>query len=191
MKKIFSLGLILTASFLLSACSLPQKNGSDQSSNSNQEAQEFSLKDLITKNIPQRCTWSVEEEGNISSGEILVKGNKFKQTINTKSEEGEMKINAISDGQYIYTWNDKSDQGNFAMKMKIDDSDSSDDTTFDNSISPQVDMDQKQKFNCVAAIVSDADFQIPQDVEFTDYSQFIDQMKSSIPSMDMDEIESE
>ncbi len=181
MKKYLSLCLIIASSLFLSACTKNNNFTSDQSQpvnqNENTSTQEFSLKELIAKNISQKCTWSVTQEGNTSTGEILIKGNKFKQIISVNSEEGNNQINAISDGQYIYTWT-KSTQGNFAMKMKIDDT-NPEITSDTSSTANQVDLNQKYKFDCVNANITDADFEIPKDIEFADYSEFLNQIKST------------
>ncbi|MFA5749752.1 MAG: hypothetical protein WC895_00825 [Candidatus Shapirobacteria bacterium] len=182
MKKFFSLSLIVASSLFLSACGVkPNTTSIVSSSNSNKdESQEFSLKDLIAKNIPQKCTWQGQEEDTKISGEILISGKKFKQIAIIKNEEGEMKMNSISDGQYIYSWSDQSAAGNFAMKFKIDDTQK--DASNTSVSNQQVDMNQKQQFKCSPTIVSDADFTLPQGVEFTDYSELLDQMKSSLPT---------
>jgi hypothetical protein len=190
MRKIFSLGLVIVSSFLLSACGLNQNNSTNtsKSSESNQPSQEFSLKDLLTKGSSQKCIWTSEDDDNISTGELLIKGDKFKQVVTIKNGEETMKVNAISDGQYVYTWGDQASSGTFAMKMKLDNTEVNDDTSND-SASSQVDLNQKQKFNCSPANVSDADLSIPKDIEFTDYSQFLDQMKSSVPSISIPDSE--
>ena len=40
----------------------------------------FSLKELLAKNIAQKCTWQTSGEQGNGQGEIIIKGNKFKQT---------------------------------------------------------------------------------------------------------------
>ena len=181
MKNHLSLCLIIASSLFLSACTKTNNNSTtDQPSQSNQTetsaTQEFSLKELIAKNISQKCTWSVTEEGNTSTGEILIKGNKFKQKMSVVSETGESQINAISDGQYIFTWT-KSPQGNFAMKMKIDDTNQ--EITADTTTANQVDLNQKYQYNCSPSVITDTDFELPKDIEFADYSEFLNKIKST------------
>lgn len=188
MKKYLSLGLVIASSLLLSACSLPKK-GDNQSSTTtpsqSQESSSFSIRDLIAQNIPQKCLYSGSDEEGSFESEILISGKKFKQIIKYKSAQGEEDINSISDGEYVYTWGKHATSGDFAIKMKADfDQKTSPETPSDDSSDGEissVDLDSDFQGKCSPTIVSDADFKIPSDVKFEDYSQFLDQLKSSVP----------
>lgn len=191
MKKIFQLGLVLSSALILSACGLQTKSGDQKGTNSVESSSKFSIRQLIAKNIPQKCTYTgTSEEGSYDS-DIIISGKKFKQTITFKSNEGQEKINSISDGEYIYTWGTHSTGTTFATKLKAD---------FDTTETPEVekedsvgdmsgtsvDLDADFEGKCSPVVVSDADFQPPKDVQFQDYTQMMDDWQKLIPSMSVD-----
>jgi PBP1b-binding outer membrane lipoprotein LpoB len=196
MNKSFTLGLVLVSSFLLSGCSQQTSNNKSVKSEDKSDTSSFSLRELIAQNIPQKCTYSgTNQEGSFES-EIIISGKKFKQTLKAKIEGGSDEvINSISDGDYIYTWGNHSSGGAFATKLKADFVDKvsnketkSEDTKQDISES-QFDLDTNYQGKCVATTVSDTDFQPPKDIKFEDYSQFLDNIKSSMPSISTKDLE--
>lgn len=192
MKKYLNLGFIIVSSFLFSACGLP-KNTSSDNSESNQKSADsyFSLRQLIAQNIPQKCTYSGQNEAGSFDSEIIINGQKFHQIITFKSTEGEEKINSISDGEYIYTWGSHSTGGTFATKLKanFDETENNNKSISENISSAQTDLDSEFQGDCKPIIISDTDFQPPTDIKFEDYSKFLDDLKSSIPSIDSTDLE--
>lgn len=187
MKKSFTISLILISSFLFSGCTTQNNNQSmSTSTNENQESSQessLSLRDLIAQNIPQKCTYSGQNQNGSFESQIIINGEKFKQTTTMLSDGNQEVINSLSDGQYIYTWG-KQSGNDFAMKMKADFNQStpeSEDSIEENMSSSQLDLDTDYQINCLPTTVSDSDFQPPKEVKFEDYSQFLEQMKSSIP----------
>jgi len=192
MKKIFQLGLVLSSALILSACGLQTKSGDQKVVNNSESSSKFSIRELIAKNIPQKCTYTgTSEEGSYTS-DIIISGKKFKQTITFKSKEGEEKINSISDGEYVYTWGTHSTGTTFATKLKAD---------FDATTAPEVekidesigdmsgssvDLDADFEGKCSPIVVSDADFQPPKDIQFQDYSKMMDDWQKLVPSMTID-----
>lgn len=196
MKKYLFSGLIIFCSLFLTACTT--KNTSSNSNNSNNETQKetsssFSLRQLIAQNIPQKCTYIGTNEDGTFESEIIINGKKFSQTIKTKSADGEQTINSVSDGDYVYTWGSHTTGGTFAIKLKAD---------FDTKITPeaensssqniaasQVDLDTDYQGKCSPTVVTDTNFQPPKDIKFEDYSKFLDDIKSSIPSINPKDLE--
>lgn len=196
MKKYLFSGLIIFCSLFLTACTT--KNTSSNSNNSNNETQKetsssFSIRQLIAQNIPQKCTYIGTNEDGTFESEIIINGKKFSQTIKTKSADGEQTINSVSDGDYVYTWGSHTTGGTFAIKLKAD---------FDNQITPevensssqniaasQVDLDTDYQGECSPTVVTDTNFQPPKDIKFEDYSKFLDDIKSSIPSINPKDLE--
>lgn len=166
MKKTTILTLIICSAFIFSACTLP-KNKTNPTSTSEQK-KTFSIKDLISQNIAQKCIWEVTSEQGISRGEILIKGKKFKQTISIKNANGETKFNGISDGDYLYTWSDDSKIANMAFKMKIDLTQPEQDTGTPQGSASNVDWNQKYDYNCQPATFTDADLSLPSGIKFQD-----------------------
>ncbi len=190
MKKYLSLSLIIASSLFLSACGV--KNSSNNSSDSsNNSTSSFSLRDLIAKNIPQKCIYSGSNQEGSFESEIIINGKKFKQILSAKSAEGEQIINSISDGQYVYTWGSQFDQTDFAIKTKADFDTTSDVPKEESSqmAYEQIDLDSEFQGNCSPVVVSDADFEPPKDINFQDYSQFLEDIKSSFPEMDLTDLE--
>ncbi len=191
MKKYLFSGLIVFSSLFLTACTT--QNTSSNSNNSNNETQKetsssFSLRQLIAQNIPQKCTYTGTNEDGSFESEIIISGKKFNQTIKTKSTDGEQTINSVSDGEYVYTWGSNTTSGTFAIKLKADfDTQDTPETEkdFEQDITAsQVDLDTDYQGKCSPTIVTDANFQAPKDIEFEDYSKFLEDLKSSIPSID-------
>lgn len=194
MKKIFQIGLVLSTALILSACGLQTKSGDQNNSstdNSTNSSKEFSLRDLISQNIPQKCIYSGQDEEGAYESEIIVSGEKFKQTITYKSAAGEEKINSISDGEYVYTWGTHSTGTTFATKLKADFDTSSPEVeeseeSSDEISESQVDLDADFEGSCSPTVVSDADFQPPKDIQFQDYSQMMEDWQKLVPSITVD-----
>jgi hypothetical protein len=197
MKKTLSLGLILASSLLLSACGVKNNNSS-----SNQDSKaSFSLRELIAQNIPQKCIWSTtDSNGTITTGTMLINGQKFNQQVVVKEPDNTFTMNTISDGTWIYSWQENPTAENSipAMKMKIEETQAEAEELKESvkeaqnnqpSFGSVVDYDNKTEYNCSPTTISSADFQPPKDIEFTDYNQFLDDLKSSIPEIDVTDLE--
>lgn len=196
MKKYLLPSLIVFSSLFLTACTTKNSSTNNNQPETKKEDSSFSLRDLITQNIPQKCLYSGSNEEGSFESEIIISGKKFNQTITYKSAEGEEKINSISDGEYVYTWGTHSTGGTFATKLKADFDDQST-PEVDTDSQPagqevaesQVDLDTDYQGKCSPTVVTDANFQPPKDIKFQDYSQFLDDLKSSIPSIDPKDFE--
>ena len=188
MNKSFTLGLVLVSSFLLSGCSQQTSNNKSVKSEDKSDTASFSLRELIAKNIPQKCTYTGSNEEGSYTSDIIISGKKFKQTIVYKSAEGEEKINSISDGEYVYTWGTHSAGSTFATKLKADfDATKAPEVEKDDSVGDMsgtsVDLDANFDGKCSPTVVSDTDFQPPKDVQFQDYSKMMEDWQKLVPSM--------
>ena len=105
MKKLTAFSLIIVSSLLLSACVGPKNSppADTDSSPVSQSTKDFSLRDLIAQNTPQKCLFSSQNRPENFEGEVIIHGPKFKQVINTKAETKDVQVNSLSDGQYFYT----------------------------------------------------------------------------------------
>lgn len=168
MKKLTILALIICSAFIFSACTLSKKSTNPSTDSKTEQKKIFSLKDLISQGVAQKCVWEVTSEQGVSRGEILVKGKKFKQNINIKSVNGETKFNGISDGEYLYTWSDDSTTANMAFKMKIDLNEEEQDTGTPKASTSNIDWNEKYDYTCQPTTVSDADFALPTGINFQD-----------------------
>jgi len=188
MKKIFFLSLIVLSSLTLSACTQKNNNSTSTTSSTNKsqtsetKKSKFSLKDLLSQGIAQKCTWSETTEDGTMTGEILISGKKFKQTSKIPNPMGETQYNMISDGEWFYTWSNDSTTGNMAIKMKMSEIEKNTDvdTTTDTPVtqgSTSVDLDKEVDYQCQPATLSDQDLTLPSGIEFIDVNDFVNQMK--------------
>ena len=196
MKKYFRVGLIIVSSLLFSACGLNKNsNLSKVSSDKNSGLATFTLRQLINQNVAQKCVYSgTNEEGSFES-EIVVDGKRFKQTIEFAGDNDEKEtVYTVSDGEYYYTWGVNQGQ-DFATKFKFDSEFRNEtDQNYENeedlfNQESSIDLDDDFQGTCTPTTVSDDDFQPPKNVEFMDYSQFLDDLKSSVPSIDFNDLE--
>jgi hypothetical protein len=196
-KKHLYFGLVLFSSLFLTACTnqntASNTKSEDNSNTKQEENSSFSLRDLIAQNIPQKCTYSGSNQEGSFTSEVIISGKKFNQTIKTKSSDGEQTINSVSDGEYVYTWGTHSVGGSYAIKLKADFSTQATSDDEKNSgkdvVGAQLDLDTNYQGSCSPTVVTDANFQAPKDVKFEDYSKFLDDIKSSIPSIDPKDLE--
>ena len=200
MKKSLSLSLVLLSALFLSACGVKDNNSSTTTPSLEQEgtATSFSLRDLIAKNVPQKCTWSDNSQDMESSGSMIISGQKFNQKITIKQDGVTSNMNSISDGVYVYTWQDNADKNTpNAFKMKLDvvqdnQEKLNDQEEMENDFpesNQSIDLDQDYNYNCSPTMVSDSDFQPPKGIEFVDYSQFMEDIQSKMPSIDYSSLE--
>lgn len=180
MKKTTTLALVICSAFIFSACTLSKNTTNPTGNKGNSQTEQkktFSIKDLISQNIAQKCVWEVTSEQGVSRGEILIKGKKFKQTISIKNSNGETKFNGISDGDYLYTWSDDSKIANMAFKMKIDLTQSEQETGTPQASTSNVDWNQKYDYNCQPGTFTDADLSLPSGVNFQDIGDLTKQFQ--------------
>ncbi|MDD4938078.1 MAG: hypothetical protein PHX34_03645 [Candidatus Shapirobacteria bacterium] len=173
MNKLAKISLLVISCLVLSGCSLQtQTNQSNSNKNQPESNKSMSLKDLISLGVAQKCTWTVNDDNNQVTGEILIKDKKFKQTTKINNPNGQTEFNAISDGQWMYTWSNDSTTGNMAFKMKIEDPENQS----DNQNPSSVDWEKQYNYSCSPTTVSDQDFSLPSGIEFMDINEFSQNM---------------
>lgn len=172
--------VILTVCVLvLSACSIGQKVVSKVGETKNKvENKKTSIKELLGLGQEQKCTWESEVEGDKSSGMMLIKGNKFRQTVvNVTNDEKENTMEVVTDGVWTYLWNPiTKEQG---MKIKVTEEQKADTQQLANGT---LDLGKEFNYNCSPASVSDSEFVPPTDVEFMDLEALQNQFKDLMPS---------
>lgn len=137
-----------------------------------------SIKELLGLGQEQKCTWVSEVEGDKSSGMMLIKGNKFRQSVISKTnDDKENSMEIVTDGVWTYLWNPKTkEQG---MKIKVTEEQKADTQKLANGT---LDLGKEFNYNCSPASVSDAEFVPPTDVEFMDLEALQNQFKDLMPS---------
>ncbi|HOR01890.1 MAG TPA: hypothetical protein PKZ92_01360 [Candidatus Woesebacteria bacterium] len=186
MKKLTAFSLIIVSSLLLSACVGPKNSppADTDSSPVSQSTKDFSLRDLIAQNTPQKCLFSSQNRPENFEGEVIIHGPKFKQVINTKAETKDVQVNSLSDGQYFYTWEVGTDTKD-GIKFKMDfNQPNNQDSNFNKLKITDGNLDTVYQGQCSPATVSDADFVPPQDIVFQDYTQFLEKIQSNLKNPD-------
>lgn len=110
-------GIIIVVLVLLIGGFFSLNRKDDGMGGSDGEQMTGSLAELLKRGGDWKCTWSVDMEGNTSSGTIYVSGDKFASVVTTNTGMGEMTVQGISDGEYMYTWGSAMPGG---VKMKLD-----------------------------------------------------------------------
>jgi len=170
--------------FLLSSCSLKSNTQINQesqtttpSSEEQPAASKKSLRDLLSTGIAQKCTWSItNEDGSVSTGEIVFKDQKFRQQAKVQVEGSTVISTVVSDGNDIYIWND--DNKTAGIKMKVEATTTTETSDGQNSSSQNIDWDGQYDYNCTPATISESDLTAPADVKFTDMSDLQKQMEN-------------
>lgn len=180
MKKIKLLPVLIVATLILSACGKEKINeGMDINEENNQTeiSEKKSLKELLGLGISQKCTFEISDEAQTTKGELLIDGNKFKQSMEMMTEEGLMKVNTISDGEYFYSWNEGIEGSGTKMKIEKENEVSEEDVQEQENIN----WEEKFDYKCSPVVLSEADFALPTDIEFVDLSEMIQNFENMTP----------
>ena len=200
MKKYLPV-ILLLATLTLSACGSANKtldSGTTNTKEGSKTESAKSLKELLGLGTSQKCTYELSQDGELMKGEIIVNNKKFKQTTEISNKEGTMKVYAISDGVYYYSWSDAMKNNGTKMKIedvenegkKVEDIDIKEDGNNGEIKEEAINMDEKIDYKCTAATLNDSDLAIPTDVKFVDYTEMmkefqsgnLDDLKKLIPS---------
>lgn len=180
---------LIVSLVLLSGCSLIPSNNSSTTTPSAENPQTGnpvarSLRDILSLGTAQKCTFQYTEDGNTFQGEMLVSGNKFKQTNLMTEEEVSTTVYSISDGESLYTWN--SAQPGQGIKMSLTPPKTSPGVT--STQNQNFDLDKQVDYDCQPVVVTDADFALPENVEFTDFNETMNQFQDQIKNLDLDSL---
>lgn len=140
-----------------------------------------SIKDLVARAVPMKCTWSFSSEGMDSSGTAYVNGDKYSTQV---SADGET-FNFISDGDYMYIWNTIQPGG---TKMSIEameemGADTEQGEVDAGELNMQT-LDADYNYKCTPWVVSNSKFVPPSDVEFKDFTEMMQQMQEMAENFD-------
>ena len=180
MKKITFLPIFIVATLILSACGTPKINtgtSTEQESEISEISEKKSLKELLGLGISQKCTFEIDNEDQMTKGELLINGNKFKQSMEIASEEGVMKINSISDGEYFYSWNEGVDGS--GTKIKIEENTTTPDENMEEA--ENTIWEEKFDYKCTPISLSETDLTLPSDIEFVDLSEMMQNLENMSP----------
>jgi len=127
------------------------------------------MKEIMARNVPMKCTWEFNEGGQKMSGETIVKGDKFKSESRTQG----MTFSASSDGEWMYIWDSIKPAG---TKIRLADME-------EMGEGPQADsqpgsfsassLEASYDYKCNPTVVSDSEFKPPSGKQFNDFSEFM------------------
>jgi hypothetical protein len=134
-----------------------------------------SLLDLIKLGKTARCTYSSDQDGYITSGVSYISGKNVRVDFDvTTADDQEIKSHMVTDGEWVYTWSTATPQG---FKMKVDQPENtSTDTTKE---APTKALNESFDYKCTPWLVDNSLFEIPSDIEFTDFSTMMEGLKDN------------
>lgn len=132
------------------------------------------LKDILGMGQAQKCTWQVSDENGATNGTILMSGDKFKQevTMVSNSDKKETKMFALSDGNFVYMWNNE--MGSNGLKMAVEDDSKS---SYDNAQFGKVEWDAENEYECNPATISEGELTPPSEIQFQDLGAQLKQLQ--------------
>ncbi len=176
--------------------SLSNKTGSGDSIDINDQVKEEgqsqietisdSLNGLLSRSVPTKCTLSVgtgeeENEGTMNSV-IYVANGKMRNNVEITKEDGSlfMKMNVISDGEWMYSWSD--DESISGMKMNMA---KLEELAKGTEIPEGVDdWDKNYDFKCQPWIpVDSSQLTVPVDIEFMDMTEMTTLFQDNMQEM--------
>lgn len=123
-----------------------------------------SIKSLLGSGKNTTCTMNYPD--GKGSGVIYATTSKVRADITTKVESKVMLTHMIQDGEYLYMWEDTTNQG---TKIKIDPSLSAE-ATKSGKTDPTSNLDEELDLKCSSWSVDSSKFEVPTTVKFTDLS---------------------
>ncbi|MFW5884958.1 MAG: hypothetical protein ACOCUF_01895 [Patescibacteria group bacterium] len=192
-KKIAGLLTVFVAVMFLSGCG--QEQNQDEQQNQNQQSDQQSDKkqsreqegaeesftgsiaDLMKRGNALKCEWSMDDSGQKGEGVVYVSGEDYRQEVNL-TEPQTMKAYSVSDGEFIYNWTDQAKQG---MKMKKSKAESQQAQQQEADQEPNtVDINENIDFNCSGWSVDESKFNLPEDIDFIDLDEQMNQMQGQV-----------
>ncbi|MDZ7611795.1 MAG: hypothetical protein U5L10_03445 [Candidatus Moranbacteria bacterium] len=200
-KKIAGLLTVFAVALFLSGCGQDQDKQQDQNQNqqssqqsNGQQSQEQegiagsfsgSIVDLMKRGNALKCEWSMDNPEQKGDGVVYVSGENYRQELNL-TEPQSMKAFAISDDDFIYSWTSQADTG---VKMKVQEAQrtqSPEQQSEQSNSMKGVDADKNFDFNCSRWDADESMFNPPEDIEFMDFSQQMNQMQEQMQNQMQD-----
>ncbi len=184
MKKI---AFLFAGALLLAACkSTPQTTGPQTQQQAESEMQDAGK--ALASGQPVKCTMT-KTDG--TSMQYVMKDKKMKVSgLTTTVKDQVSQSMMISDGTYMYTWDETKKEG---VKFKvpteqdtkaISEKAGQDVPNLSNDADRKRWEDQGYRINCAAGVVDDSEFIPPTDVKFTDASAMMDSVNKMMKQSD-------
>lgn len=120
-----------------------------------------SLRELLSRGMSQRCTFSTEADDAKTDGTIFAASGKMRGDISTTTSEKSIMSHMIFSNNELYVWMDGETNG---MKMTFDPNKVQDEETKQKT----VDLDEKVDYQCSGWVGDSSLFEVPSSVTFTD-----------------------
>jgi hypothetical protein len=133
-----------------------------------------SLKALITKGIPQTCTYDIGG----TSGTIYVSGQKMRGDFEAKDEEKTVKSHMIVDGDTSYMWTEGQPTGYKIVAEKEEGTTSEAGT----SQTGPIDVNQDYNYICKPWVVNNSVFNLPAGINFMNFGEMSNPSGGSMPA---------
>jgi hypothetical protein len=192
MKKITKLLLVLPILFMLTGCTNPmQKKETENTATKREQQQEkkdLSFKNVFSQGEAYRCNYE-DENGEVTA---WVKGDKVKVEGIAFGAEEEDRGAMINDGQWVYIWNEGTMEGmkyDLAVMQQMGEAEieegeeTADGSEYQDPQEWAAEVEQDYEVDCQATVISDSEFQAPENVEFKDLTQMYQKAKEIQESM--------
>jgi hypothetical protein len=119
-----------------------------------------------------KCTWAGNDDGMSIEGTVYVSGDRFRSESHMVASGMDLSAQAVSDGEFIYTWSDAAPMG---VKFSLE---AAEDMASEAEASLPANEEASQQFaedydySCERWNADSAVFELPSDVTFNDFSDF-------------------
>ncbi len=161
--------------------------GCGQQAAKQQQSEKFSgsIGDLLARNKSVKCELTANAGENVLSGTTYVAANKARSDFQVKVGNNIMTSHMINDGTWMYTWTDEMPAQ--AIKIKLDtlnsDQFKSEEAKQQTQNPGLSDYQSKLDYNCYNWTEDDSLFVPPTDINFIDYSQFLQQAQDALKNI--------
>lgn len=116
MKKLLTASLLILVGFTVTGCTILPNKELQKTKEELQTQAQTKLEDLFSLNQPKKCTYSLDDKENKTTGTIYIKGQEMAHTIKFNGETPH-ELNYIMKGDWMYSWG--TDSKIPAMKMQL------------------------------------------------------------------------
>lgn len=131
-----------------------------------------SLRDLLSANIAQKCTYTITNESDQNEGVTYVANGKVRADFSVAENGKTTQTHMISDGKTSWIWTDGETTG-FKMTVEKTEPQSGTESAPETSFQAGVNWDEKLDYKCSAWITDGSFFTPPVNVNFTDFSELL------------------
>lgn len=183
MKKTLLFFSMICFAFVLAGCDWFKKN--DTNTNGEQETLSGSISELLKSGKSQKCTYVMTSGENQSEVTLYISGDKFRQDIEIKDQNGSILSHMVSDGEWYYSWSTMMKDGS---KFKISDMEemaAENQQNFNGQNQGTIaDLDEKFEYKCSSWIKDNSLLTPPKDVNFIDQTKILEDATKALENND-------